>query len=66
MPRRRAAKNISKLNDTDTATFFSPTKEWCLPMPSAIKREEREFVVDSHMSSRKDLNSAELETVKSL
>ena len=34
------------------------------------KTEEREFVVDSgasmHMLSRKDLNSAELETVKSL
>ena len=39
-----------------------------LPAPSAIKREERKFVEDSgasmHMSSTKDLNSAELETVK--
>ena len=36
--------------------------------PSVIKTEEREFVVDSglsmHMLSRKDLNSAELETVR--
>ena len=35
--------------------------------PSAIKPEEEEFVVDSgasmHMVSRKDLNSAELDTV---
>ena len=35
---------------------------------STIKPEEREFVVDSgassHMVSRKDLNSAELETVR--
>ena len=35
--------------------------------PSVIKPEEKEFVVDSgasmHMLSRKDLNSAELETV---
>ena len=39
----------------------------CLPAPSAIKPEEREFVVDSgasmHMISKKDLNSAELESV---
>ena len=35
--------------------------------PSAIKQEDREFVVDwgasMHMISNKDLNSAELETV---
>ena len=47
---------------------FSPTNEWCLPTPSVTKLEEREFVVDSgvsmHMLSRKDLNSAELETVR--
>ena len=40
---------------------------WCLPAPSTNKPEEREFVVDSgasmHMISKKDLNSAELETV---
>ena len=49
-------------------TFFSPANESSLPAPSTIKSEEREFVVDSgasrHMLSRKDLNSAELETVK--
>ena len=48
-------------------TFFSPSENWCLPSPSTIKPEEREFVVDSgasmHMISKKDLNSAELETV---
>ena len=64
----RLAKNISKLKETDKTTFFSPTNERSLPAPSAIKPEEREFVVDSgasmHMLSRKDLNSAELETVK--
>ena len=42
----------------------------CLPSPSTIKPEEREFVVDSgasmHMISKKDLNSAELETVTTL
>ena len=64
----RLAKNILKLKETDKATFFSPTNEWSLPAPSAIKPEEREFVVDfgasMHMLSRKDLNSAELEAVK--
>ena len=38
-----------------------------LPAPSTLEPEEREFVVDSgasvHMISKKDLNSAELETV---
>ena len=48
-------------------TFFSPSENWCPPSPSTIKPEEREFVVDPgaslHMISKKDLNSAELETV---
>ena len=64
----RLAKNIFKLQETDKATFSSPTKEWSLPAPSAIKPEEREFVVDSgasmHVLSRKDLNFADLETVR--
>ena len=63
----RLAKNILKLKEKDKATFFSPTNEWCLPAPSVIKPEEREFVVHSgasmHMLSRKDLNSAELENI---
>ena len=60
--------NISKFKEKYKATFFLPTNEWCLPAPSGIKPEEREFVVDSgasmHMLSRKDLNSAELEIVR--
>ena len=48
--------------------FCSPTDEWILPATSTIKPEEREFVVDSgasmHIVSRKDLNSADLETVR--
>ena len=64
----RLAKNILKLKEKDNATFFSPTDEWSLPAPSAIKPEEREMGVDSrasmHMLSRKDLNSAELEAVR--
>ena len=39
-----------------------------MPAASTIKPEERKFVVDSgasmHMVIRKDLNSAELETVR--
>ena len=50
------------------ATFFSPSDEWVLPAASTIKREEREFVVDSgasmHMVSERDLNSVELETMR--
>ena len=64
----RMAKSILTLKEKNKATFFSPTEVWCLPAPSVIKPEEREFVVDSgasmHMLSRKYLNSAELETVQ--
>ena len=64
----RLAKNILKLKETGKVTFFSLANEWCLPAPSVITPEEREFVVDSgasmHMLSRKDLTSAELESVK--
>ena len=63
----RLAKNIPKLKEKHKTTFFSPSVNWCLPAPSTIKPEEREFVVDSgtsmHMISKKDLNSAEMETV---
>ena len=56
-----------KLKEKHKTTFFSPSENWCLPAPSTLKAEEREFVVDSgasmHMISKKDLNSVELETV---
>ena len=62
------AKHIYKLKEKDKATFYSPTDEWIFPAASTIKREEREFVVDSeasmHMVSKRDLNSAELETMR--
>ena len=58
---------ILKLKEKNETTFFSPSENWCLPAPSTLKPEEREFVVDSgasiHMISKKDLNSDELETV---
>ena len=48
-------------------TFFSPSENWCLPAPSTLKPEEREFVVDSgasmHMISKKDLSDAEMDTL---
>ena len=62
----RLAKNILKLNEKRKTAFFSPSENGCLPAPSNLKPQEREFVVDSgasmHMISKKDLNSAELET----
>ena len=67
-PAWKLAKKILKLKEKHKAAFFSPTEKWCLHSPSKIKLEEREFVVDSgasmHMISRKDMNSAELETVR--
>ena len=49
-------------------TFYAPSEEWSLPAASTINLEEREFVVDSGarmlMVSKKDLNKAELETVR--
>ena len=64
----RLAKHMYKLKEKDKATFCSPADEWILPAASTIKLEEREFVVDSgatmHIFSRKDLDKAELETVR--
>ena len=63
----KLAKNIQKLKEKNKATFFSPWENRCLPAPSSLNPEEIEFVVDSgasmHMISKKDLNSAELETL---
>ena len=57
-----------KAQEKDKASFHSPSEEWVLPVASTKEPEEREFVVDSgasmHMVSKKDLNSAELETMR--
>ena len=49
-------------------SFLAPTDKWIMLAASTIKLEEREFVVDSgasmHMVSKKDINSAELETMR--
>ena len=63
-------KASQKLKEKHKTAFFSPVENWCLPAPSNLKLEEQECVVDSgasmHMISKKNLNSAELETVTTL
>ena len=65
--RRGWPKISSKIKEKNKAAFFSPSENRCLPAPSTLKPDEREFVVDSgasmHMISKKDMNSAESETV---
>ena len=52
----------------ELAAFYFPAEEWVLPAESTKEPEERQFVVDSgasvHMVSKKDLQSAELETMR--
>ena len=61
-------EHLQAQRNGQSKNFCSPTNDWSFPAPSVIKPEEREFVVDSgpsmHMLSKKDLNSAELETVR--
>ena len=63
----KLAKNILKVMEKDKTAFFSPSEDRCLPAPSILESEKREFVVDTrasmHMISKKDLNSAEWETL---
>ena len=63
----RLAKNILIFKEKNKATFFSLSENRCLPAPSTRKPEETEFVVGSgasmHMISKKDLNSAEMDTL---
>ena len=62
------AINIYKLKEKDKAASYSHAEEWVLPAASTQESEERDFVVDSgtrmHMASKKDLNSAEVETMR--
>ena len=55
---------MCKLKEHERATFFSPSEN---RSASTLKPEEREFVVDSgasmHMSSKKDLSDAEMDTL---
>ena len=63
------AKIIHKLKEKDKATCATrPRKNGYSPAASTIEPEEREFVVDSgacmHLVITRDLNSAELETMR--
>ena len=63
---KQLAKSILQLKEKNKAAFFSPSDNRCLPA-SNLRPEEREFVVDrsvdAHDQQKKELNSAELETV---
>ena len=62
----KLAKSVSKLQEKNNATFFSPSENRCL-LASTLKLEEREFVVDSgasvHTISKKDLSDADMDTL---
>ena len=66
--RGRLARKIYKLQKEDTATIYSPSGRVEFAGRIHNNPEEGEFVVDSgasmHMVSKKDLNKAELETVR--
>ena len=49
----RLAKSILKLKEKNKAAFFSPSENRCLPVPSNLEPEEREFVVDSGASMQR-------------
>ena len=62
----KQAKKTSKLKEKKRATFFSLTEKWC-PLHHPKLNLRREFVAagaSMHMTSMKDVNSAEMETVK--
>ena len=62
-----AGQKYPEIKGENKASLFSPSENWCLPAPSTLKPEEREFVVDSgasmHMISKKDLSDAEMDTL---
>ena len=61
-------QHIYKLEEEDKNTFYSPAEEWALLAAITKEPEESEFVVDSgasmHLVSKRDLNSAELATMR--
>ena len=62
------AKNIFKLKEKNKTAFYSASEKRVMLVTWIKKPEEREFVVDSgasmHMVSKKDVDSAELETMR--
>ena len=59
----RLAKNILKFKEKDKTAFYSPSENRCLPAPSTLTPEERDYGASMHMISKKNLNSSELETL---
>ena len=61
-------KTFASSKNKDKAPFHFSAEEWVLPAASTKEPEEREFVVglgaSMQMVSKKDLNSAELETMR--
>ena len=57
-----------KLKKESKDTFYSPAEAWVRPADSSTKPEEQQFIINSgastHMFSKKDLSSGELDTVK--
>ena len=66
---RNLAKHIYKLKHADKATFYTSVEARAMPAPTSKRPEEPEFAVDSgastHMLSKKDLSSNELDTLRS-
>ena len=67
MKQRGSWPKISSNRGEKKAAFFSLSENWCLPLPQNLTLEARDFAVDSgasmHMISKKDLNSAEMDTL---
>ena len=61
-------KNSQRKTRPSYIPFYSLAEEWALPVTSIQEPEETESVVDSgacmHMVSKRDLNSVELETMR--
>ena len=61
-----AGQKCIKFEGEKQSNILSPSENRCL-LASTLKPKEREFVVDSgasmHMISKKDLNSAEMDTL---
>ena len=61
-------KNKYKLKEKEKAAFYFPAEEWVTPAASSKRAGGKEFVVDCgasmHMVSKKDLDPAELETMR--
>ena len=66
--RWRLAKNFLKLKEEHKTTFFSPSENWGVYLRhQQLNQRKENLLFDSgasmHMINKKDLNSAELETV---